>query len=156
MAVSTIQGIEALIKKLESLGVNTTPILAVAARDAMRDRVETRIKVKCPVDTGNLRASYNTQIMKETDTEIVVTTGSNKKYAPYMEYGTGIYAEDGSGRQTPWAYYYEGHKGDGPGLRWTRGAHPQPHVRPAWEEGKEKLLGDIANRLRKEMKKALP
>jgi hypothetical protein len=35
--------------------------------------------------------------------EDTVAVGSNVEYAPYVEFGTGIYADEG-GRQTPWRY----------------------------------------------------
>ncbi len=52
----------------------------------------------CPVDTGNLSQSID--YSHDDDTMYV---GTNVKYAPYVEFGTGIYAEKG-GRQTPWKY----------------------------------------------------
>lgn len=74
----------------------------------------------CPVDTGHLRGSI-TYAVEGDDCYI----GTNVEYAPYIEFGTGIHAETG-GRQTPWAYQ------DGEG-NWhtTRGAKPQPFLRPS-------------------------
>jgi HK97 gp10 family phage protein len=55
----------------------------------------------CPVDTGNLRSS----ITYKTDaTQKMVAVGTNVEYAIYVELGTGIYADNGKGRQTPWRY----------------------------------------------------
>ena len=51
------------------------------------------------VDTGALRNSISHQV--EDDTCYV---GTNQEYAIYNEYGTGIYVEDGTGRQSPWAF----------------------------------------------------
>ncbi len=56
------------------------------------------------VDTGTLRNSI-THTMEGDDT---VAIGTNIEYAPYVEFGTGIYADEG-GRQTPW--WYEDAKG---------------------------------------------
>lgn len=56
------------------------------------------------VDTGRLRNSL-TYIVDENKGEVKV--GSFVSYAPYVEYGTGIYAEGGKGRQTPWVYQDE-------------------------------------------------
>ena len=55
--------------------------------------------------------------------------GTNVTYAPYVELGTGIYAEEGNGRKTPWVYQ------DDEG-RWhrTSGMHAQPYLRPAIEK----------------------
>ena len=63
-------------------------------------------KENAPVDTGNLRNSLTYQTGKRK-----VLIGSAVKYAPYVELGTGIYAEGGGGRKTPW--FYEDEKGVG-------------------------------------------
>lgn len=75
---------------------------------------------KCPVDTGRLRGSISYAVDGD-DCYI----GTNVEYAPYIEFGTGIYAEEG-GRRTPWTYQ------DGKG-EWhhTNGSRPQPFLRPS-------------------------
>ena len=67
-----------------------------------------------PVDTGNLRNSITHEVGNDE-----VNIGTNVEYAVYQEYGTGIYAEDGSGRQTPW--FYEGSDGK---MHMTYGSKP--------------------------------
>ena len=73
----------------------------------------------CPVDTGNLRGSI-TYAVEGDDCYI----GTNVEYAPYIEFGTGVYAETG-GRQTPWVYQ----KGDN--YYMTNGIKPHPFLRPS-------------------------
>ena len=51
------------------------------------------------VDTGRLRNSVAHTVVKEE-----VYIGTNLEYAPYHELGTGIYASQPGGRQTPWIY----------------------------------------------------
>lgn len=85
------------------------------------------------------------------------------EYAPYVEYGTGIHAEGGKGRQdVPWVYV----EGEGSGAKkstqsytldeakkavaylkkkgldahYTYGQHPQPYMRPALDENRELIL----------------
>lgn len=65
------------------------------------------------VDTGAMRNSISHIVQDE-----VCYVGTNQEYAPYHEYGTGIYA-DGGGRQSPWAY--QDNKGD---WHMTRGMKP--------------------------------
>ena len=45
------------------------------------------IIVRTPVDTGNLRSSYNYQLI-EDETNPGVVWGTNVEYAPYVDLGT--------------------------------------------------------------------
>lgn len=65
--------------------------------------IEATAKRNCPVSSGTLRRSIQTQ------TEgLSAVVSSNLQYAPYVEHGTGIYADGGNGRQdVPWTYYDE-------------------------------------------------
>lgn len=77
----------------------------------------------CPVDTGNLRNSITHEVV---DDEHAVYIGTNNEYAAYVELGTGIYAEGGGGRPTPWVYQdAEGN------WYYTHGQKPQPFLKPA-------------------------
>lgn len=58
-------------------------------------------KVNAPVDEGRLRASITADVRDE-GSAIVGVIGSNVEYAPYMEHGTGLLADEGgSGRHNP-------------------------------------------------------
>jgi HK97 gp10 family phage protein len=103
--------------------------------------VERSAKQKAPKDTGALRNSITSKV--ETDSEgvkgIVYTP---LEYAPYVEYGTGLFAEAGNGRKTGWAYEDE-ETGE---TIWTRGqkpanygGNPQGFLRPALYENREKI-----------------
>ena len=61
------------------------------------------IKKECPVDTGELRDSIEYNIEKSNNS-VKGTITSNKKYLIYVLYGTGKYAINGRGRNTPWTY----------------------------------------------------
>jgi hypothetical protein len=61
--------------------------------------VENSAKEKVPVDTGALRRSITSEVKEK---EGVV--GTNLLYAPYVEFGTGLFATNGDGRKTPWSY----------------------------------------------------
>jgi HK97 gp10 family phage protein len=84
---------------------------------------------------GNLKSSITHKVQGDT-----ARVGTNVEYAPYVEYGTGIHAEGGKGRKTPWVYRDE--KGR---FFKTKGMKPQPYLRPAYDANKEKikkLIGD--------------
>lgn len=57
------------------------------------------------------------------------------EYAPYVEYGTGLFAENGGRTDVPWAYEDE-ETGE---LIWTCGQHPRPFMRPALDENREEI-----------------
>lgn len=64
-------------------------------------KAEGYAKDNTPVDTGRLRNSMSHKVnMRDSSVYI----GTNVEYAPYIEFGTGIHAENGIGRQDPWIY----------------------------------------------------
>ena len=97
-------------------------------------------KKLCPVDTGNLRNSI-THVVDEQEPAAII--GSNNSYAAYVELGTGIYAEGGGGRPTPWVYQdAEGN------WHYTHGQKPQPFLKPAVAEHADKYREIIKNALK--------
>lgn len=96
-------------------------------------------KKLCPVDTGNLRNSI-THVVDEQEPAAII--GSNNSYAAYVELGTGIYAEGGGGRPTPWVY--QDAKGN---WHYTRGNKAQPFLKPAVAEHADKYREIIKNAL---------
>lgn len=78
------------------------------------------------IDTGELRNS----IAYKVDTnEDCVFIGTSLSYAPYVELGTGIYAN--GGRETPWVY--KDSKGN---FHKTSGMQPSHFLKKAIEENK--------------------
>lgn len=92
--------------------------------------VERAAKEKAPKDTGELRRSITSEIR---DNQGVVYT--TLEYAPYVEYGTGLFAENGGRTDVPWCYQDD--KGE-----WhsTSGMKPQPFMRPALDENRERII----------------
>ena len=80
---------------------------------------------------GALKASlaYAVDLAKRT-----VAIGTNLFYAIYVELGTGIFAEKGDGRKTPWVWRDQNGK-----FHFTRGMKPQPFLRPAVENHIDEL-----------------
>lgn len=58
---------------------------------------------------------------------------SNAEYAPYVELGTGIYASQGDGRDTPWRYK------DQDGWHTTSGMAAQPFLQPAIQQNTSRI-----------------
>ena len=92
--------------------------------------VERSAKEKAPKDTGALRRSIRSKV--EGLEGIIYTP---LEYAPYIEYGTGLFAEGNGRKDVPWNYQDD--KGN-----WhsTSGLKPQPFMRPSLDENREKIL----------------
>jgi HK97 gp10 family phage protein len=92
--------------------------------------VERDAKQKAPKDTGELRRSITSKI---EGLEGVVYTPL--EYAPYVEYGTGLFAENGGRKDTPWNY-----KDDKGEWHSTSGMKPRPFMRPALDENRKEVV----------------
>lgn len=126
------EGLEHLIDEIEDI-VDTSHM-----RNAMERAcavVERSAKEKAPKDTGALRRSITSKIVDKGDgLEGIVYTPL--EYAPYVEFGTGLFAEGGNGRKdVPWNY-----QDDEGNWHSTSGQHPQPFMRPAFNENRTKIL----------------
>lgn len=135
-----IENLDKLISKLEKLDdVNQ-------AMEQACILVENEAKIKCPVDNGLLRNSI-THYIEDNPDELVGVVGTNVEYAPYVEFGTGIYSSLGNGRQDRWKY--KDAKGE-----WhsTIGQHPQPYLQPALEENRRKIEKMFKEQIKKGVK----
>jgi len=116
------------------------------ALDAAGNVIMGDAKERAPVDRNFLREK---SIKMDIDFDKkMVRVGSTSEYAIYVEKGTGIFAVDGNGRKTPWAYFYDGYKGE-KGWRFTRGQKPQPFLTPAGEENIDLIIKVMAIQLKK-------
>jgi HK97 gp10 family phage protein len=97
--------------------------------------VERAAKEKAPKGTGELRRSITSRVdAKNGSVEGIIFTPL--EYAPYVEFGTGLFAENGNGRKdVPW--HYQDDEGN---WHTTSGQHPQPFMRPAINENRTKIL----------------
>lgn len=116
-----------LLKRIDKMGSETNISAAIGKACAL---VEGEAKKKAPKDTGALRRSISSTVK---GTEGIVFTPL--EYAPYVEYGTGLFAEKGGRKDVPW--YYKDEEG-----KWHRssGQHPHPYMRPALNENREEVL----------------
>ena len=122
------EGIDELFEKIEKIADTQKVEAALGKACAL---VERSAKKKAPKDTGELRRSITSKV---DDLKGIVFTPL--EYAPYVEFGTGLYAENGGRKDVPWAYEDE-KTGK---LIWTVGQHPQPYMRPALNENRERIL----------------
>ena len=122
-----LQGLEDILQRLDNIADTQKLNLALGRACAL---VERSAKEKAPKDTGELRRSISSKV---ENLEGVVFTPL--EYAPYVEYGTGLFAENGGRTQVPWSY-----QDDSGEWHSTSGQKPQPFMRPALDENREQII----------------
>lgn len=151
-----IRGLEQLLTKLETLGGNIEDTMRKSIDDCTTF-VKDEARLRCPVDTGDLRQS----ILSETSVnggKITGTVYTNMEYAPYIEFGTGSTGEESnypakginlSYRQDSWSYYSEKLE------RWvtSNGIPAQPYLYPSLHDNKEQIIEKINNDVKKEIRR---
>ena len=103
--------------------------------------VERAAKEKAPKDTGALRRSITSEVDNSSG-EMVGVVFTPLEYAPYVEFGTGLFAEKGGRQDVPWNY-----QDDEGNWHSTSGQRPQPFMRPALDENREAILNIIKEAL---------
>ena len=108
--------------------------------------IQAQCKAMCPVDTGELHDSIIEQTSGDGEGEYTSEVGPTAPHGIHVELGTGLYAKNGAGRQTPWRYQ------DAKGQWHTAsGQPPQPYMEPGFEAGK----GEAVEVLREEVRNAI-
>lgn len=140
--MSELKGANELIAKLNGIS-NKATIAQGLKKGALL--VERSAKQLCPVRDGFLRASITHTV---DNNNLSAQIGSPLAYAPYVEFGTGIYSETGPARNSPWSYQ------DSEG-KWhtTLGQPPQPFLYPSLVSNKGDIIKLISEGLNKEIKK---
>ena len=127
-----VQGIDAVIERFEGIASGKKIYQAMGKACGL---VEGEVKQTAPKDKGTLRNSTQSRV-ETIDNKVVGIIFNPLEYAPYVEYGTGLFAEGGNGRKTGWAYEDE-ETGE---TIWTRGQRPQPFLRPALNKNREQIV----------------
>lgn len=127
MSEIKFEGLDEILSSIEKLADDSKIQSALGRACAV---VERAAKQKAPKGNGELRRSITSRV---DGLEGVVYTPL--EYAPYVEYGTGLFAEEGGRRDVPWVY-----KDDKGEWHSTSGQHPQPYMRPALDENREEIL----------------
>ena len=130
-----IEGVAEVLKSIEKLGEVPNLEGAVGKACAL---IERSAKEKAPKDTGALRRSITSKV-EGSGADIQGIVYTPLEYAPYVEYGTGLFAESGGRTNVPWVY-----QDDEGNWHSTKGQKPQPFLRPALNENRKtvvKILG---------------
>lgn len=95
--------------------------------------VERSAKQAAPKGNGALRNSITYKVDVQGG-NIVGTVFTPLYYAPYVEFGTGLFAEDKGRKDVPWCY-----QDDEGNWHTTSGQRPQPFLRPALNDNKAQI-----------------
>ena len=125
--IEGLEGLEDIIKDM----VDTDKMVAAMGKACAL--VEKEAKSNAPKDTGALRRSISSKVEVEGK-EVIGTVFTPLEYAPYVEYGTGLFAESGGRKDVPW--HYQDDKGE-----WhsTNGIHPCPFMRSALLDNRNRI-----------------
>jgi HK97 gp10 family phage protein len=126
-----LEGINELLDSLEDLGNLENFEAALKKACAL---VERSAKQKAPKGTGELRRSITSKVEANGD-DMQGVVFTPLLYAPYVEFGTGLFAENGGRQDVPWNY-----QDDEGEWHSTSGMKPQPYMRPALNENREEIL----------------
>lgn len=126
-----IEGVEELVEKLDDMVDTNNLKTSIGKACAL---VERAAKEKAPKGSGELRRSITSKVEQE-GSEVVGTVYTTLEYAPYVEFGTGLFAESGGRKDVPWHY-----KDDEGNWHTTSGQKPQPFMRPALQENREQIV----------------
>ena len=125
-----LEGMEAVIENLESV-IDADKLAAAIGRACAL--VERSAKQKAPKGTGELRRSITSKVDKEGN-DVIGIVFTPLEYAPYVEFGTGLFAEEGGRKDVPWNY-----QDDEGEWHSTSGMKPRPYMRPALNENREQI-----------------
>ena len=131
MSEIKFDGLDEVLKEIESIG-DASNLEAALTKACML--VERSAKEMAPKGIGELRRSITSKVETQGD-DLVGVVYTPLEYAPYVEYGTGLFAE-GTGRaDVPWCY-----KDDEGNWHSTSGQKPQPYMRPALDENRTRIV----------------
>lgn len=122
-----LQGLDDVLDMLDNVIDPQKLTLALGKACAL---VERSAKQKAPKDTGELRRSISSRVLDDRG-EVFTPL----EYAPYVEYGTGLFAENGGRTDVPWNY-----QDDEGNWHSTSGQRPQPFMRPALDENRAEII----------------
>mgnify|MGYP002763548196 CR=1 FL=1 len=141
-----VTGLKDTIEKLESLGKRTDGLVDKGLKKGAVI-VQTFAKLKCPVDSGELRRSI---VVSKIDGGYDVNT--NMEYAIYQEYGTGLRGDPSVDHVV--SKRRRKRNSDGKLVQSDDGAEypyqgikPQPFMYPALEENKQQIIESVKQAL---------
>ena len=133
-----VEGLNELMKKLQQTRSDSN---TVVERGLLRagNKIRNKAVLLCPVDTGELRNS----IQVEKTAPLTIAVGTNKEYAPYVEFGTGTQGDPAVPHTTKEYWRYQDENGE---WHTSHGQPAQPFLRPAIDE--EEIVSTVAEEVK--------
>lgn len=128
MQFSGLDGILSAMDRLTNFE-KLKPAMQKGCQLVVRDAVK-----KAPKGNGELRRSITFKVERNGD-NIQGIVYTPLLYAPYVEFGTGLFAENGGRLDVPWCYQDDEGKWHS-----TSGMPPSPYLRPALEENRVQIM----------------
>ena len=131
--------IQQLISKLKAVRDDSD---AVIERGLLKagEKTRSRAVLLCPVQTGELRNSIKVQKVAP----LTVSVGTNKEYAPYVEYGAGTAGDPEVPHTSKESWRWQDEQGN---WHTSHGQPPQPFLRPAVRE--QEIYDTVAQEIRR-------
>ena len=136
------EGLEGILKSIEGL-VDVNELEQAMNRACLVVENQAKKNADAFRNSGDLSRSIKHKVNLEGN-ELVGIVYSDILYAPYVEYGTGLFAEEAGRTDVPW--HYQDEKGN---WHTTSGMKPQPYLRPALESKAKTVHKIIAKELTK-------
>lgn len=124
-----LEGLDEVLARLDKISNPQNIEQALGKACAL---VERTAKQNAPKGDGELRRSITSTVE-----DLTGTVFTPLEYAPYVEFGTGLFAEGGQGRTWDLPWHYQDEEGE-----WhsSKGQHPHPFMRPALDANREEIL----------------
>ena len=169
--MSKVDGIGRLLAKLDRLGMSAEEGLSKAIGKQTK-KVQATAKLLCSVNQGELRNSIKTSVETEAG-RVTGTVYTNKKYAAYVEFGTGPVGEQNHAgispeitpaySQNPWwihesmidkkdAGFFKIETENGTFYQ-THGQPAQPFLYPALKSNEKNIRSSVEEELQKQIRK---
>jgi hypothetical protein len=147
-----VVGIEELHRKLVKAGDDADAAAAKGLEfggQVIVGAARLNIRNKGIIDLGGLLGGVEVFPPQNEGGKVSVEIGTALEHGIYHEFGTGIYAEEGKGRETPWVYF----DAKGGEFYTTSGVRPRPWLRPALDENRPKIEAAIVHYLHQRLEK---
>lgn len=145
-----IRNLEALIHKLNRLGEDVDNIVDEGLKQGaqkIQRTAKSLIRQKGAYDTGNLHRNITVEKIPEG-----YVVGTNVKYAPFIEFGTGTRGDPSVSHAQRDKWRYKDAQGN---WHTAHAMRPRPFMRPAFNSNKTYVVKSVRNALMKRLRERI-